>query len=200
VSDETAIPDESAFQAVVAAVKASRIVTPEQAAAALTELRNGIITGDGPTARGRVHFSRTLDSTDSAICQQILVAPGSHGAPVSRKEADILFEIDAVAAERLDGGRFDDLFVKAVAHHAIGATGHAVPPRAVALDAATPLESWASPAGTRDVDAEILRWIADHVQRRRRLSNALMTIAAFLIGAGATGAMESLSSLVDLLA
>ncbi len=199
MSESKTISGESAFQAVIAAVQASRIVTPDLAADALADLRNGIITGDGPTALGRAHFSRTIDAQDTAFCRQILMAPESQ-APVSRKEADVLFEIDAAATERLDGGRFDDLFVKAVTHHAIATTGHSVPARDVALSATTPLEYWAAAAAMRSVDTDVLRWIAGHVRTRRRLSAALMTLASFLIGAGAAGAMDSLSSLVDLIA
>lgn len=192
---------ETAFQSVIAAIRNSAIVAPELAARALAELRDGVITGEGPTAAGRVHFSRTLDAQDADYCVQILHAP-SRGAEtaVTRAEADALLDIDAAASERLDGGRFDDLFVKAIAHHALSAAGVRVPPRAVALSAATPLESWATPEAARDVDTEIRDWLASHVRRRRRSSKALMTIAAFLIGTAAISAMQSLSALVDFIA
>ena len=49
----------------------------DAAAAALSEVLNGVITGEGPTARGRVHFSRTLDREDAMQCERILLAAGS---------------------------------------------------------------------------------------------------------------------------
>jgi hypothetical protein len=164
------------FQSVIDAIASSGIVAPDLAVRALGELRDGVITGEGPTARGRIHFSRSLDG-----------------------EAEMLLQIDAAASERLDGGRFDDLLVKAVAHHALSSAGKPVPPRPVALSSATPLESWASQAAAADVDAEVRQWIADHIRQRRRSSKALMTIAVFFIGSGALSAMSTVSTLVDLL-
>ena len=38
----------------------------DTAARALTIVRDGVITGEGPTTKGRVHFSRSLDADDAA--------------------------------------------------------------------------------------------------------------------------------------
>jgi hypothetical protein len=35
--------------------------------AALAQVCRGIITGEGPTVVGRVHFSRTIDADDAAL-------------------------------------------------------------------------------------------------------------------------------------
>jgi hypothetical protein len=191
--------EKTAFEALIAAVGSSTIVTPELALQALTELRDGVITGEGPTSRGRVHFSRTLDAQDAALCAQILTAPGRSSLPVTRAEADLLFEIDAAASERLDNGRFDDLFVKAVAHHALATTGRAVPSRAVALSPETPLTSWAPERSPAEVDRAVLEWIMGHV-RGRRSSKALMTIALLLAGAAAMPALQSVAFMADLMA
>src|SRR5271167_135201 len=75
------------------------------AAHALTIVRDGVITGEGPTTKGRVHFSRELDADDAAWCARILTATAVEHQPVSRAEAEALFEINAAAAERSDGGR-----------------------------------------------------------------------------------------------
>jgi hypothetical protein len=188
------------FQSVIDAIASSGIVAPDLAVRALGELRDGVITGEGPTARGRIHFSRSLDAQDAAYCAQILDAPAQAcDLAVTRGEAEMLLQIDAAASERLDGGRFDDLLIKAVAHHALSSAGKPVPPRSVALSSATPLESWASQAAAADVDAEVRQWIADHIRQRRRSSKALMTIAVFFIGSGALSAMSTVSTLVDLL-
>src|SRR6202035_5978265 len=88
----------------------------DTAAHALAIVRDGVITGEGPTTRGRVHFSRELDAFDAAWCARILTATAVDHQPVSRAEAEALFEIDAAAAERSDDGRFDDLLAKAVCH------------------------------------------------------------------------------------
>src|SRR3954464_16055468 len=121
----------------------SNISCRKTAAQALTIVRDGVITGEGPTAKGRIHFSRALDADDAAWCARILTATAVEHQPVSRAEAEALFEINDAAAERSDNGRFDDLLAKAVVHHAASVSGLPVPPRSVALSRETAMETWA---------------------------------------------------------
>jgi hypothetical protein len=173
-------------------------VAPETAAAALAQVLSGVITGEGPTTRGRIHFSRTLDHEDAVQCERILLAAGRDGAAVSRAEAEMLFDIDAVATERTDDGRFDDLFAKAVAHYVLAAAGRAVPPRDVALAPETPLTTWALRQPSGNIDTEILLWIVSHVNGKKRLSASLATIAALMGGAAVSPMAQSIASLLDL--
>lgn len=183
---------QSAFLTVQSAIRTSQIVTSDLAAEALADIRTGVITGEGPTATGRIHFSRTLDRQDAAFVAQVLTAP-REGA-VTRAEAQRLLEIDAAASERSDGGRFDDLLSKAIVHHALSAAGKPVPSRQVALSPETPLESW---AGSRaEADAEVLRWISSEMRSRRRASRGLMSIA-MLFGVAAAPVAHSLAGLID---
>src|SRR5882672_8036127 len=125
---------------------ASAVLQPscrKTAAHALTIVRDGVITGEGPTTKGRIHFSRALDADDAAWCARILTARAVEHQPVSRAEAEALFAIDDAGAERSDDGRFDDLLAKAVVHHAASESGLPVPPRTVALSPEIALESWA---------------------------------------------------------
>ena len=139
-----------------------------------TVVRDGVITGEGPTTKGRVHFSRALDADDAAWCARILTATAVEHQPVSRAEAEALFEINDAAAERSDDGRFDDLLAKAVVHHAASASGLPVPPRTVALSPDTAIESWA-PTQAVGVDTEVLEWIASQMRGKRRSNRTLMT-------------------------
>src|SRR6266852_9185195 len=127
----------------VGALEPSDISCRNTAAHALTIVRDGVITGEGPTTKGRVHFSRALDADDAAWCARILTSAAVEHQPVCRAEVEALFEIHDAAAERSDGGRFDDLLAKAVAHHAAAESGLAVPPRTVALAPDTDIASWA---------------------------------------------------------
>jgi hypothetical protein len=106
---------------------------------------------EGPTTRGRIHFSRALDAQDAAWCAHILTAKAVVDQPVSRAEAETLFEINAAASERSDNGQFDDLFAKAIVHHAASASGFPVPSRTIALSPDTAIESWA-PTRATDLD------------------------------------------------
>jgi hypothetical protein len=166
------------------ALEPSAISCRNTAALALTVVRDGVITGEGPTTRGRVHFSRELDAGDADWCARILTATAVEHQPVSRAEAEALFEINDAAAERSDDGRFDDLLAKAVVHHAASASGLPVPPRTVALSPDTAIESWA-PTQAAGVDTEVLEWIAGQLRGKRRSNRTLMTLVATIVGAAA---------------
>lgn len=168
------------------------------AASALAIVRDGVITGEGPTTKGRVHFSRALDADDAAWCARILTAPAISNQPVSRAEAEALFQINEVASERSDGGLFDDLFIKAIVHHATSASGLPVPPRAVALSPRTEIDTWA-PTKAASVNTEVLEWIAAQM-RGKHSTNQLLKglIAATLVGAATVPLVQSLPSVLDL--
>ena len=168
----------------IGATETPRISCRNTAAQALTMVRDGVITGEGPTTRGRVHFFRALDAADAAWCARILTASAVEHQPVSRAEAEALFEINDAAAERSDDGRFDDLLAKAVVHHAAAASGLPVPPRTVALSPDTAIESWA-PTRAVGVDTEVLEWIASQMRGRHRSNRTLMRLVATIVGAAA---------------
>ncbi len=189
-------PAIAAFADRVGAIETANIASREAAASALAVVRDGVITGDGPTARGRIHFSRSIDTDDVSWCTRILTAEAVVDQPVSRAEAEALFEINDAAAERHDNGLFDDLLAKAVVHHAASASGLPVPPRAIALSPDTAIESWA-PTQAIGVNIEVLEWIANQMRGKRRYNRALMTLAAMLVGA-ATLPMVQLPRVFDL--
>ena len=178
------------------ALEPSEISCQQSAAQALTVVRDGVITGEGPTTRGRMHFSRALDAFDAAWCARILTATAVDDQPISRAEAEALFEINDAATERSDEGRFDDLLAKAVVHHAASASGLPVPPRTVALSPDTALESWA-PTQAVGVDTEVLEWIAGQMRGKRRSNGTLMALVATIIGA-ATLPLAQLPNVFDI--
>jgi len=169
------------------AAEASDVPQPscrKTAAHALTIVRDGVITGEGPTTKGRIHFSRALDADDAAWCARILTVSAVEHQPVSRAEVEALFEISDAAAERTDDGRFDDLLAKAVAHHAASESGLPVPPRTVALSPDTDIESWA-PTQAAKIDTKVLEWLASQMRGKRRINHRLTALVATLIGAAA---------------
>src|SRR5436309_4610823 len=166
----------------IGTLEPSKISCRKSAALALTIVRDGVITGEGPTTKGRIHFSRALDADDAAWCALIRPARAVEHQPVSRAEAEALFEINEAAAERSDDGLFDDLFAKAVVHHAASASGLPVPSRTVALSPDTAIESWA-PTRAVGVDTEVLEWIASQMRGRRRGNHTLMRLVATIVGA-----------------
>ncbi|MBI3700352.1 MAG: hypothetical protein HY242_07895 [Afipia sp.] len=186
-----------ALSDLIRTIETSPIADRAVAAHALAFVRDGVITGEGPTTKGRVHFSRALDAYDVAWCARILTAAAVASQPVSREEAEALFEIDNAASERSDDGRFDDLFAKAVVHHAASASGLPVPPRSVALSPDTAIESWA-PTRSVNVDIEVLEWIASQMRGKRRSNRTLMMLVATLIGAATLPLAQQIPNIVDL--
>jgi hypothetical protein len=177
-------PIRNVGEELVPGIQTSKISCRNTAAQALAIVRDGVITGEGPTTKGRVHFSRALDAYDTAWCARILTASAVEHQPVSRAEAEALFEINDAAAERSDEGRFDDLLAKAVVHHAASASGLPVPPRTVALSPDTSIESWA-PTRANEVNVEVLEWIASQMRGKRRGNHTLMRMVATIVGAAA---------------
>ena len=181
----------------IAALEPSRISCRDTAAQALAVVRDGVITGEGPTTRGRVHFSRALDAFDAAWCARILTATAVDDQPVSRAEAEALFEINDAGAERTDEGRFDDLMAKAVVHHAASASGLPVPPRTVALSPETAIESWA-PTRAAGVNEDVLEWIASQMRGKQRCNRTLMALVATIVGAATVPLATQLPNVFDI--
>jgi hypothetical protein len=150
-----------------------------RSAAALVEVCRGIITGEGPTVAGRVHFSRSIDADDASLCARILILAGRVGDPVSRAEADALFDINVAASDRRDGGRFDDLLAKAVVHHAMAACGYDVPGRDIALAPTTELNAWASAV---EINTEVRAWLEERMTEISRGGAAARVIANSISG------------------
>ena len=169
----------------------------DTAAHALSIVRDGVITGEGPTTRGRVHFSRALDAEDVTWCVRILTASTVDHLPVSREEAETLFEINEAATERSDGGRFDDLLAKAIAHHAAAASGMTVPSRSVALASHTAIESWA-PGYSNKVDPKVLQWVAAQMRGKRQFNRRVVAMVASIMGATALPLTQQLPNVFDI--
>jgi hypothetical protein len=194
----TAMPrDAGPLTDLIAAIETSPVATGDLAAQALAVVRNGVITGEGPTTAGRVHFSRSLDAGDAEWCRRILTADAISEQPVSRAEAEAMFAIDEAASERSDDGEFDALFARAILHHAAAASGLPVPARAIALSPDTAIESWA-PTRSVGVDTEVLEWIASQMRGKRRRNGALTSLVATLVGAATLPFAQPWPSVVDL--
>lgn len=155
-----------------------------RSAAALVQVYRAVITGEGPTVAGRIHFSRTIDSDDVSLCARILVLAGRHGHPVSRVEADVLFDINAAGSDRDDAGRFDDLLAKAVVHHIMSACGRNVPGREIALARDTRLETWTSAI---DIHTDVRSWLELRLRDVRSSSAAVCAITEAIYGTGGPG-------------
>jgi hypothetical protein len=118
------------FAALMRVIETAPELPAGLSAFALEQVLAAVIAGHGPARGTRVHAIRTIDSEDAVLVARILeAAGGAAGRPVSRAEAEILFDLhDACAGNDNDVG-FEDLFFKAVASHLIAAAGHRLAPR-----------------------------------------------------------------------
>src|ERR1700755_2977071 len=80
-------------------------------------------TGDLAQLVATVESSPIATGQEAAAALAFGGGSGINETAVSREEAMALFQIDEAAAERSDNGRFDDLFAKAILHHAASASG-----------------------------------------------------------------------------
>jgi hypothetical protein len=154
---------------------------PAFAAYAIDQLRVALIAGDGPAIGKRVHFSRMIDGEDVKLLARMLIAAGgANGGPVSRVEAEALFDLhDAVAGAENDRD-FDGLFFRAIAHHLFAAAGRTVPPRREALE--SDVEQIASGGGEKILGADETAWLAGRIMRDGRPTTAEYLLLRLLSG------------------
>jgi hypothetical protein len=154
---------------------------------AILQLRLAVVLGEGPAIGRRPHFSRDIDADDVVLLARILEAGGGHeGRPVSREEAEALFDLHDAAAEGSNHPSFDDLFFKAIANHLTAAAGHTVAPRREVLMPDPRVAEWrsvfgrghepsepgfrlpAGSAGSTDLGADELAWLSARIMRDGR--------------------------------
>lgn len=90
---------------------------------ALHQIQHSAMTGEGPAAKGRIHFSRIIDAQDLANMARLFqVAKGPKRRIISRLEAEMLFDM----AEDCTGANdvaWDSLFAETIQAHLIASDG-----------------------------------------------------------------------------
>ncbi len=172
-------------------VMEAAIQTPSLLSAFLIgQLCAAVIAGEGPALGRRPHFSRAIDAEDVRFLRRILeAAGGTAGMPVSRAEAEALFDLHDAAAAGGSDASFHDLFCKAIANHLIAASSHAVLPRREALAAEKDLV-WVA------IGAEEVAWLASHIMRDGRPTAAELRLLG-LLGHGPNASDPSVRRLID---
>jgi hypothetical protein len=149
-----------AFETVVRTLERAGEAPAALAAFAIRQLRAAIISGEGPAIGARTHFSRTMDADDTALLYRILVAAGgAEGRPVSREEADALFDLHDATARSQNDAAFNELFYRAIANYTLAQSGHALEPRKEALSPEHVLSSRMRPR------AEQAAWLSERIMR-----------------------------------
>jgi len=180
----------TAIETLLRAMEAAREVPSSLAVFAIGQLQAAIIKGEGPAIGPRAHFSRVVDGEDTALLYRILIAAGgADGVAVSREEAEALFDLHDATARSANDPAFDGLFYRAIAHHALHASGEAVAPRQLALSPGGAL-TMAAPS------AEQAAWLSERIMRDGRPTMAEFELLRFL-GAEAPHPNLSIRRLLD---
>ena len=101
---------------------------------ALRQVELAVVGGEGPLAGDGALEPGRVNRAEAALVRRILYAFGGHaGIAITRREAEVLFDINDASADADNDPEWTDLFVKATANCIMAASGYAVPPREVAL-------------------------------------------------------------------
>lgn len=181
----------AAFETAIRAIELASEGAARAAVFAIQQIQSAIINGEGPAIGARAHFSRVIDERDAALLYRILVAAGGgEGRPVTRAEADALFDLHDAAARAENDGSFNELFFHAIANYVLAASGHALEPRRVALAPGFILSDDLRP------NAEQGAWLSKRIMRDGRPTLAEFELL-MLIGAEAAKPDASVRRLLD---
>jgi hypothetical protein len=160
VAPEGRLESALAFEAMLRAFERTRETAPRLSAFAIRQLCAACINGEGALIGERVHFSRTVDAEDAAMLHRMLVAAGgAEGRPVSREEAEALFDLHDATARSQNDTAFNDLFYRAIANYVLAASGHALEPRKEALSTEYVLSARLRPS------PEQVSWLSERIMR-----------------------------------
>ena len=174
----------SGFSAVMRVIEIAPKVPFMLAAYAIDQLRVALIAGDGPALGKRPHFSRMIDAGDvSMLAHMLTAASGIAGVPVSRAEAEVLFDLHDAVAGGANDPAFDELFFKAIANHLLAAVGVAVPMRNEMLKSDMGYaERLAGGDGRTLLGAEETAWLQGRIMRDGRATRAEFLLLKFFSG------------------
>ena len=154
-------------------------IPTELATFAISQVKHAAITGEGPAARGRVHFSRTVDGRDVELLSRMLEkSGGTLGASVSREEADLLFDIADACSSSPNDHAWDQLFARAIANHLLG--GSAQQRRATEH---VPFVHGDGPEGewqSARLDTASAAWLSSRIHRDGAVSSGERILLRFL--------------------
>jgi hypothetical protein len=172
------------FAAVLRVIESVQDVSSCLAAYAIWQLRSAVINGGKPASSVRLNLNRAVDFDTAALIRRILLGSvGQSAAPVSREEAEALFDLHDLAASGTNDADFDDLFFKSIAHHLVAHVGGQVPPRGEAL-----ARQSSFPDGTlASLTADETAWLASQIMRDGRPTKIEFALLQyFAYGAGDT--------------
>ncbi|MDC7787541.1 hypothetical protein PQJ75_14615 [Rhodoplanes sp. TEM] len=109
---------------------------------AIEQVERGVLTGEGPVGRGHRLRPGVIDAAEVELLRRILYAFGGDGnIAITRREAELLFDINDATAEAENHPAWSDLFAKAITSFLMAGAGYTVPTRQEALRRAAWLDA-----------------------------------------------------------
>ncbi len=129
---------------------------------ALEQVKFAVIEGSGPLRSGARLTAGQITVEEVTLLRRILYAFGGDGnAAITRREAEVLFDIEDATANGPQVPEWQELFVKAVASVMMAASGYKVPTREEALRQ----ERWLQSSGDLSLGTFLGRMFSSYDQQ-----------------------------------
>ncbi len=125
---------ETELEMLIRVIERANSVPDTLSAFVLAQVAVTVIAGHGPAASAHELKPGVIGEAEVELIRRILFAvSGDEGMAVSRREAEILFDLNDRTTEAENHPAWTDLFAKAVANHLMAISGYRVPDRVTAL-------------------------------------------------------------------
>ncbi|MCP4185690.1 MAG: hypothetical protein GY761_20695 [Hyphomicrobiales bacterium] len=100
----------------------------------LEQVTRLVITGEGELLSGEKITKGVIGKAEAELLRRVIYAVSSENSiAISRKEAEVLFELNDKTTQAQNHPAWHDLFVKAIANHLMAVSGYAMPDRQTAF-------------------------------------------------------------------
>ncbi|MGI9462898.1 MAG: hypothetical protein ACR2OM_03110 [Aestuariivirgaceae bacterium] len=139
ISSSGVVKTTTELEALVKILEAAHQAPEKLETFAMEQVKLAVMSGQGPTRRGEDLQPGHIGRAEVELLRRVLYACGSDQAvAISRKEAELLFDINDAVADVTNDASWPDLFVKAIANYLMASRGFQPPSRQEALRR----ESW----------------------------------------------------------
>lgn len=177
------------FAAIVRLIETANDIAPVLSAYAIRQVRSAVLAHRRPASTVRLFLNRAIDSETAVLVRRVVLGcAGQSARPVSREEAEALFDLHDLTARATNDEDFDDLFFKAVAHHVLGAAGAPVPGRREALARHSRFPDAEMRAFPLRADENA--WLASQIMRDGRPTEAEFKLLQFFAWPAADAALH----------
>jgi hypothetical protein len=126
------ITNHAELELIVSILEEARWAPPSLPLLVLRQMRTGVLTGRGPLRTGAPVLAGVITDPEVELVKRVLVACDD-ALPVTRSEAEALFDINAAISDPSGHTGWSELYVTAIANAVMWAAGYAVPGRREAL-------------------------------------------------------------------